>query len=205
MTDLNYGKHQATAEMLCKQGPFEPEILDYVLRNFAFDEQWGVTLEQKLIRLGVLTSVDLRETLDSWRSWLDRLEALAVREELDREMRARTLVKALAPNQTQARMAVFMWHAYDYSEQEFNEFLALIRTAINIRGNTGNKQIPLRLMEYDGSIKSMNNLLQVFETYKNHIERRVKLKHDARLNPSGIRAAIERLDAMRLKCSDDIN
>lgn len=65
MSDSNYGKHQATANMIREKGKLLPDELDFVLNCFDFDEQWGVTVEQRLIRLGVLDETALEENFNS--------------------------------------------------------------------------------------------------------------------------------------------
>ncbi len=204
MSDFNYGKHQDTANMVCAKGNFLPDELDFLLNSYDFDEQWGVTVNQRLIRLGVLDTIGLQEIITEWRQWLRILEDLAQQEELARESEAiRRLASVSAPTRFHT-LSIFMWHAYEYSVEDVREFARFSNTALKVRGDIF-RNVARRLDEYDGTISSLNFVLEVFEPYKKHIEGPMKRKHEARTSPSGVRTAAERLDAIRLKYSDDIN
>lgn len=205
MTYFNYGKHQATANKVCEKGRFLPDELDFLLTAFDYDEQWGVTVEQRLIRLGVLDDTGLDEIITEWRRWLEELERLAREEERSLEREAMQRIQELPDRNVKNKMMIFMWHAYDYSESDFEQFRSLVKTATRVRGLNANPKIKALLMAYDGSTRAMFDVLVIFEPYKKHIEGPMKRKHDARLSPSGARTASERLDAIRLKYSDDIN
>jgi hypothetical protein len=204
MSDFYYGKHQDTANRVCEKGQFKPVELDFLLNCFDFDEQWGVTVEQRLIRLGVLNETGLGEIFASWRRWLEALELLAAQEEREREVEAVKRLASVSPLNRFHTMTVFMWHAYDYTLEEVRDFIQVSNTARAVRGDVF-RNVASRLDEYDGTISSMNYVLELFEPYKKHIEGPMKRKHESRLAPSSIRSASERLDAIRLKYSDDIN
>ena len=205
MSEIFFGKYQETAKTVCEKGSFSLEELDFLLRTFSFDNRWGPRIEQRLIRLSNLSNVDLLEIMCDWTAWLDELTSLLHQQERDRESQAKTRIKGIPRDAIGERMRIFMWHAFDYSDSDFEEFAQLVKTARDVRGPTGNKQIPLRLMDYDGSIEGMRRILEVFDVYKRQMESRMKLKYDARLSPTGSRPAIEALDAIRLRHSDDIN
>ena len=105
------------------------------------------------------------------------------------------------------KLPVFMWQVYDYSKEDFGSFTELIRTDRSILGTRSSlsKTVADLLQDYDGSLSSALAIFEVFDPYKKRLEIKVKMKKDSRGEHSIARAGFERLDARRLKYSDDIN
>lgn len=105
------------------------------------------------------------------------------------------------------KLPVFMWQVYDYSKEDFGSFTELIRTDRSILGTRSSlsKTVADLLQDYDGSLSSALAIFEVFDPYKKRLEIKVKMKKDSRGEHSIARAGVERLDARRLKYSDDIN
>ena len=114
---------------------------------------------------------------------------------------------AIKSSNTLLKLPVFMWQVYDYSDSDFELFKELMRTdksVLGVRISFPQKAVK-ELEDYDGSLASAQAIFAVFESYKDRLEIKIKMKKDSRSQTSNVRPGAERLDAIRLKHSDDIN
>ena len=124
-----------------------------------------------------------------------------------RSREASHLLEAVQSKNPLLKLPIFMWQVYDYSNGDFEVFKQLMRTDKSVLGVRISipQKVGDALEGYDGSLLSVHAIFDVFDPYKRRLEVKIKMKQDSRGQTSNARPGAERLDAIRLKHSDDIN